>query len=192
MMKLKKLFTVLSLITALSLSACAGAAESDGESGTVPETARNENVPSDDFARAEEDIGNCMSSLIMLNSDENTVSVSSEDIFGASSEGGELTRFTDEKGTLLRVRSVLFGSVGSVEINYYILREGRGYYTVLEKHNDSAQLGKTDGVLYYGFNEYYIDGDSFFIIDRIAQSLIPCEDDPVSAEIKKLLGGENT
>lgn len=180
------------MITAFSLSACLGGAESGTENVFVSETTRSENMPSDDFVRTEEDIGKCMSSLIALNSDENTISVSSEDIFGASSEGGETAVFTDENGTLLRVRSVLFGSVGSVEENYYFLDEGRGYYTVLEKRNDSAQLEKVDGVLYYVFKEYYFDSDSFFIIDRINKNLVPCESDPVSEVIKKLLSGEKT
>lgn len=192
MIKSKTIFLLLSLITAFGLSACAGGDESEAGNVYVSETAQNENISSDDFARAEEDIGKCMSSLIALNSDENTISVSSEDIFGASSEGGETAVFTDGNGTLLRVRSVLFGSVGSVEKNYYFLDDGRGYYTVLEKHNDSAQLEKVDGVLYYGFEEFYFDGDSFFIIDRIDKSLVPCETDPVSEEIKKLLNVENT
>lgn len=191
-MKSKIFILLLSLITAFSLSACSGGAESGTENVFVSETTRSENTPSDDFARAEEDIGKCMSSLIALNSDENTISVSSEDIFGASSEGGETAVFTDENGTLLRVRSVLFGSVGSVEENYYFLDEGRGYYTVLEKRNDSAQLEKVDGVLYYRFEEFYFDGDSFFMIDRINRNLIPYEGDPVSEVIKKLLSGENT
>lgn len=125
-----------------------------------------------------------MSSLFALNFDENTISVSSEDVFGALSEGGYTALFTDENGTLLRVQTVLFGSVGSIEQNYYILQDGRGYYTVLEKCNDSAQLEKVDGVLYYGFEEFYFDGDSFIIIERIDKNLIPCESDPVSEEIK--------
>lgn len=186
-MKSKKIFMLLSLMAVIGISACESGAEAEPQSYVVSEKPETEITVTDKFSEAEEDISQCMSSLIALNSDENTVSVSSSDIIGASSEGGYTALFTDENGTLLRVQTVLFGAVGSIEQNYYILQDGRGYYTVLEKYNNSAQLAKTSGTLYYVFNEYYFDGESTFIIDRINRGLIPCDEDPVSKEIRKLL-----
>ncbi|MCI7767341.1 MAG: hypothetical protein MSJ26_05075 [Oscillospiraceae bacterium] len=71
--------------------------------------------------------------------------------------------------------------------NYYLLPDGRGYYTVLERIYDSAQLEKVGGDLYYCFKEYYFDGGNYFTIDRISERLIPCEM-PLSDGIKTVIG----
>lgn len=91
-----------------------------------------------------------------LTSDELTIESRPLD----STEGGEIVRYKEKNGNILRYRIKRYGETRSVEEDYYFITNDYIYYTRLDEiYNAPMNVGKTIDILYKTFDEgIIIDG----------------------------------
>lgn len=88
----------------------------------------------------------------------------SRDLMGKSSEGGEITRYTDDKGSVLRYNIKLYGEMGRSESDYFFDDEVI-YYTGLQEEYTSPIYEPNSNVKSDVMERYMIKGGSCYQYD---------------------------
>lgn len=179
---MKKIMCIAAAAVLLSMCSC-----TEGENvqpdmssaGLVSVHSENNGGISYDSVIAETE-GYC-SRYISMNIEENEIIRQEYETSGISSEGGVTEVFKGTDNEPVRYRRVLYGAMGQVEENYYVIGDGRVYFTRLEKNYDTYHLERAD-ILNYAFSEYWLADGKAYYLDRADKKLSICSESPVSED----------
>lgn len=157
-------------------------AETEPKPTAIGETTDN---GSNKYLEAEEKISNFMGRFISLGTGnyddiQSCIITEETDAMGQSAEGGGVVRYMTDEGENLRYSVTFYGETGRREHNYYIIDEGCAYYTSLtmDYYCRDWQQEQYGDILKYSLEEYWLDNDEYYLIDRINSTLVPCEKNP--------------
>lgn len=93
-----------------------------------------------------------------------------------STEGSLIIKYTNKKDldNILKYTINVFGEHGQVTYNYFYI-DSFIYYQILHINYTSYNLNNSSEHLYYEIQDFIIDTNNYYIMDKINRDLIPIE-----------------
>ena len=147
----KKSFLILMILLILLLSGCKQSlAEMKSESENTDALSENDGeLLSDDIKKEISDYFNQFMTEYMLPKE---IDIDKRALEGESTEGGEIVRYKNSNGLIIRYRLTYYGEMGVATMNYYFLKDFIYYSDLLEYYSSPIYMGETD-ILYRELKE---------------------------------------
>lgn len=176
---MKKIMCIAAAAVLLSMCSCAEGDNTQPDMSSVGlVSVHSEDNGGISYDSVIEEIEGYCSSYISMNIEENEIIRQEYETSGISSEGGVTEVFMGTDNEPVRYRRVLYGAMGQTEENYYIIGDGRAYFTRLEKNYDTYHLERAD-ILNYAFSEYWLADGKAYYLDRTEKKLGICSESPL-------------
>lgn len=165
--KNKVLLSALLFLVTIIFSACNFQISQLATISQVDDVAENsEELLGRDF---ELEIGNFLSDFRGQYISNDEIKMERRELAEASTEGGEIVRYKNNNGIILRYKICYYGEMGSSEVNYYLVNDYIYYSILREFYSSPIYINVTD-ILYRTLDEAVLFNGDYYTYDRISNT----------------------